>query len=332
MEKNVRSFILFVLMMITQLPEILPSWLYTSVLQPYLEGAERINRFVQGVDLHQIDYPQLDWCDRTIHLITGIALMLPFVNSIVWIALQTFGSPEQLSDPYYTRQEPSLFKEISDSDSEVEAVSEASQRPIETEQLNYKDVKGDQIIPSTWTIETYPNRIVVKKVDAVDTAEAIYQGDWKLKRFHGKRGEEDLLIERHHNRLVLKGRNGTEEKQYSLRHGVPWIQQPTLGFKPFALSDKQQLAYYAIHPKDFSLCELIATKQGLENLPIHGQVLKIQTTFNDYRRLFWDAKMWFDPISGKLLRLESTEQAKDAYIPRVPIVSEFTMPVHPSLE
>ena len=77
------------------------AWLYTFVLQPLLEGVERMNRVWSGVDPRTFEPTVLSWKDRLIYLISGIALMIPLLSSIVWIFMQTFGNPEHLSNPYH---------------------------------------------------------------------------------------------------------------------------------------------------------------------------------------------------------------------------------------
>lgn len=83
-----------------------PEWIHEHLIQSPLEGAERINRAWQGIDTHSLNRTPLSIKERVISLIVGIALMLPFVNTIIWIAWQTFGKPERLSDPFSPEIEP----------------------------------------------------------------------------------------------------------------------------------------------------------------------------------------------------------------------------------
>jgi hypothetical protein len=70
------------------------------IFVPYAEGAERVNRAIQGVNLHHIEYPDLDLSDRLWTAITGVLLMIPLINSVIWVAMQSLGSPEKLSEPF----------------------------------------------------------------------------------------------------------------------------------------------------------------------------------------------------------------------------------------
>ena len=76
-------------------------WVYTYIVQPSVEGAERLNRLWSGINSHSLDTTPLSLRNRFISLLTGFALMFfPMANSIMWIAWQTFGHPEVLCDPF----------------------------------------------------------------------------------------------------------------------------------------------------------------------------------------------------------------------------------------
>lgn len=81
-------------------------WIHTYLLEPYLEGCERINRAWKGVDFHSVNLAPLSLKKRVVSFIIGICLLIPMVNLIIWIAWQTFGNPEKLSDPYSPEIEP----------------------------------------------------------------------------------------------------------------------------------------------------------------------------------------------------------------------------------
>src|SRR5579872_5216093 len=89
--------------------------LYTFVVQPYLEGTERLNRAWQGVDFHSLMPAKFSLKERVVFLLSGICLVFfPLINSIIWLAWKTFGNPETLSDPYIPPviPEPKPVKEM----------------------------------------------------------------------------------------------------------------------------------------------------------------------------------------------------------------------------
>ena len=81
-------------------------WFYATTIQPFKEGAERINLAFNGVDALSLELRSLSLKERIIRLITGILLMIPLVNTIVWLAMQTFGQPDYLSDSYLPDEAP----------------------------------------------------------------------------------------------------------------------------------------------------------------------------------------------------------------------------------
>ena len=55
---------------------------------------------------------------------------------------------------------------------------------------------------------------------------------------------------------------------------------------------------------------MIATKQGLEPLDVHGkthQALRIKITLTGFKKMFWHADLWFDLQAGDLLKYMATE-------------------------
>lgn len=74
--------------------ELIPSkaWVETYFVKPPEEGAERIGRAWHGHYPQQFkpDLNPIYWYDRGILFVSGLALCIPLVNTIVWIFMQTF--------------------------------------------------------------------------------------------------------------------------------------------------------------------------------------------------------------------------------------------------
>ncbi|MDP1608940.1 MAG: hypothetical protein Q8L98_06480 [Chlamydiales bacterium] len=79
--------------------ELVPSriWVKTYIIEPYLEGIERIRRAIHGKisDLFIAQSVSLE--DRIIYLISGTSLLIPFFNSMLWFFMQIVSEPERLS-------------------------------------------------------------------------------------------------------------------------------------------------------------------------------------------------------------------------------------------
>lgn len=85
---------------------ITPEWAHMYILEPYLQGCELVNLAWQGVDFHSLTKAPLSLMERVICWLTGVALLIPFINHIIWIVWQTFGRPEKLFDPYCPEIDP----------------------------------------------------------------------------------------------------------------------------------------------------------------------------------------------------------------------------------
>lgn len=77
-------------------PATTDAWLYAYILQPHIEGAERLNRAWTGMDLRTFEPTVLSLKTRLIYLISGLALIIPLIASIVWVFMQTFGQQTDL--------------------------------------------------------------------------------------------------------------------------------------------------------------------------------------------------------------------------------------------
>ncbi len=75
-------------------------WLQAHVVQPYIEGAERLNRVWAERDFRSIRPIGFTLKERVISLLTGTLLLFPFFNAFFWKAWETFGNPEILSEPF----------------------------------------------------------------------------------------------------------------------------------------------------------------------------------------------------------------------------------------
>ncbi|MDE3046467.1 MAG: hypothetical protein KGJ02_07475 [Verrucomicrobiota bacterium] len=74
-------------------------WFHAMILHPYQEGSRRIRRACSKKDPYRFDHPPLMLKDRVISLVAGLLLLLPFINTIIWVWMRTVGQPDVLSDP-----------------------------------------------------------------------------------------------------------------------------------------------------------------------------------------------------------------------------------------
>ena len=131
------------------------AWIHTYMKQPYWEGFERLRRAVHGVNYHLITEPRISLKERVVSLAVGTLLVIPLVNTIVWVAMQVFSEPEKLGPPFIPKgkipSEPKFEKEDRtashqslpslDNTQTHTSTSESSQDPIP------EDVESDEAVP-----------------------------------------------------------------------------------------------------------------------------------------------------------------------------------------
>jgi hypothetical protein len=283
-----------------------------------MEGAERINRFFQGVDLHHIERKNLNWEERIISLITGLCLMIPMINSIIWLAMCIFGTPERLSNPY-VREEDGDDLELELPPPPVPQLP-ANAQPLKTEHMEYIDNEHEGEKKSTWQFDYFPDRTVIKKeMPGIDKSIAIYAKNGRLtfyqhEEYNPLKKLECQLVGPH---LYVKGtKNGaTKQVVHELKEDLPWIQQSTTGYRDFALHSKKgdTMPYYFFGPKNlleqetFELKRMIATHRGHEFLKNHGEVLKVTWAPDSWiASALWCYHIWLHPVTGQVLRMEWT--------------------------
>jgi hypothetical protein len=143
--------------MIAKISPVSPEWVHEFVMQPYLEGAERLNRAWQGANIHSLNRTVLSLKERVISALIGIALMLPLINTIIWIAWQTFGKPERLSDPYSPEMEiapPPFLPRLPLQPPTAQTAPKAGG-------IEFSFREGE--MQANWTIESSPESTVVRE-------------------------------------------------------------------------------------------------------------------------------------------------------------------------
>ena len=295
----------------------LRDWASTYVLEPYLEGAERIRRFVEGRDFHKLDYPTLSRPDRIISLLSGLCLMLPFINIVIWLAMKIFGNPERLSDPHRA-----AFKKLPEKKPLLAqtAPPDNNEKPLEVENIRHFETKKKDgtSIEANWVFQRYRTKTVVTKIDPRDRVITHLDADGNMYRYDFTRSSPKkrvMVIERTPDKItvsITRSGKASITRETALDPEKPWIQQPTTGFRPFVRSTKTDLPFYSVDPRNGAIWDMKATKKGLVPLPGHGNVVKIEVSCQNWG-FGWLPKsnFWFDPTTGHLLRMEYSEPNDD---------------------
>jgi hypothetical protein len=73
--------------------------LHALVMRPFLEGSTRLEQAWSGKKILSFVGARLSLKERVVSLVQGALLMVPIINTIIWVAMHTLGEPE-LTDPY----------------------------------------------------------------------------------------------------------------------------------------------------------------------------------------------------------------------------------------
>jgi hypothetical protein len=281
--------------------------------QPYAEGAERVSRAIEGVNLHHIEHPKLNCSTIIWNVFVGVLLMTPLINSIIWICMKTFGNPDRLSDPFSVSsqteepQVPDLENPVS-----LPIVGEVPTdrtEPLSANKVKYKDVLQDVHLDAEWKFETHEDIHHVTRTDRISRSEMSFDLDWNQKTLRMLSPTKDVRVERRGNILSVQGTIEGKPIDRDLKipnYLYPWIQEPIRGFQSFVLSDKAKLQFYGIHPKELYICECIAEKEEVQLAPF-GKVIKVTLKINEGWKGFVGMDFghcWFDRENGDLLKLQ----------------------------
>ncbi len=305
-------------------------WIYGLVIQPYKEGAERINRAFAGVDFLTLELRPLSLRERVFSLAAGLLLMTPLINSIVWVAMQTFGQPEFLSDPHLPTASEKAAKKIDRA--ELAPLPPPAPPAPKTTEFYFTEKCGRLSEKCLWKIEEFPDQTLVTKQSDSELVTARYAKEGEIEEYHflytDERAEFHIVKEEKALRVNGRIKNEKSERVHQLKEEIPWVQQMTLGMKRFILSSSQKMEFYIVNPRDLSLHKLIAEKKRTEKLDGFGELLRVDVRSPSlfYSLLGMGAKLWYDEMSGELKKMISHADPREH-----PIIAEF-LQSDPSLE
>ncbi|MBS0625825.1 MAG: hypothetical protein JSS32_07235 [Verrucomicrobia bacterium] len=310
-------------------------WIHDYITQPFNEGEERGWRGIFGVNRHLLSKPKISLKDRVVYLVVGFFLMVPLIGTIIWIAMRFFSNPEFLSAPFVhrTTPDPRFSVEIKDSRKQpmrrlvhqsssnlslsgvhrsARAAKTTKKTPIRPtlpkSAIYFDERKKGAKIKADWTFEKKGEELFTAKSHSAEaTTESHYLNN-RIQQYHytSHTGQGELILTLLGKSIHLQGKRATKNseeieeftKDYPIGD-TPWIQQTTLGFQEFILSDEQELEFYGIHPEEFTLTTLKAVKKGIETLDGHGEVRHMQIRLHSVLTVV-DA--WFSLSNGILVK------------------------------
>lgn len=303
--------------MVSAISHSMISWTQMAILEPTDQGIARINRCFRGVNLHNINHTKLDWSERVVDLLTGLALMIPLLNMVVWVFMKTFGNTEMLSLP--TQKASDEVWEAAQTEAAIPIVARTEPlTPIEEEipigeparfkTLDHK--KDGPVVEASWEVKTFEDSYISTRKSRVDTSTARYNSEWELQELEYNNPTVDWSFKFVKTRNIVtaseikQGKSTT--KTFVLEDtSLPWIQQAD-GVRPFVLSRKTQMDCYGINPEDWTLTKLTVAKKSkkiLNDYPNRGEAVRLDTWVKDgWRSHFTFADSWHDQKTGQHLK------------------------------
>lgn len=257
-----------------------PEWIHNQLMRPYLEGCTRLNLCWSGVR-PSVSYTPIPLKNRIIYLMQGFFLLLPLINTIIWLCWKRFGSPTILSEPFCPEGPTPL--RMFPKPIQVEKIPENQIKLPEHFSYESKDKKIVEC-----SIQYFPQKCIVKTHSPLSSSTSICTHSLEIEEYHAKEGAASIGIEKKRKWLhvTLNENEIIRQKVLEQEKNLPWIQQPEIGLRPFVLSPQIVLDFYEVvtqrilnHAPPF-LMENTARKIGKEKIEGLGELIKIEVKSN----------------------------------------------------
>lgn len=306
-------------------------WVHNYIVEPYLKGCQLMNSAWHGEHRSLVSTP-LSLKERVICWLQGTCLLIPFINTIIWLAWQAFGTPEMTFDPYCPEIEPTPPPAIVDNDIQAPAppplvrpilIPEDQVKP--TELFGYTEKVGNSNLEVDWKIEHFRDVIIAQQDCQLYSSTSLYRPDLSLSEYHYTMGPKKCDIwqnddDRNHVHLKFVDEGiAPIERTFEIPEPLPIIQQRAIGLRRFVQSNENELSFFALIPeipgiryipflaKPPFLMKTHAKKIGEEDVPGHGRLLKVEVMsawgfpYNTIK-----SEMWFDVATGLLRKFVDT--------------------------
>ncbi|MCX6991123.1 MAG: hypothetical protein NTX49_08700 [Chlamydiae bacterium] len=180
--------------------------------------------------------------------------------------------------------------------------------------LEYTSATNGKNVSTDWSVKSEPDHLAITgKTSDGSTAELQTSNSYQLEIF--KQNDPikgyDLIASRKGNTLTITGlvKQDRKTKVYDIG-GTPWVQEFAFGFRDFLKKKETEYKFEILHPKDFDIHDMIATKEYVEDLTINGKAYKAQKlkiTLQGFKKRFWKAEVWYDLETLQLLRYKANE-------------------------
>lgn len=170
----------------------------------------------------------------------------------------------------------------------------------------YEENVGEKNFFSKLIMENILNKIIIKQKNV--TTE--YSPSFYIEKYIFQSPHKNFQINlKNKNVLLVKGTVNNKKINIKYKINNPWIQQFCFGLKPFILSQKKDIKFVLISPKNFTLHKIVAIKKNTEFITMQKKQKKAQKIIMKlagFKSLFWQATLWFDS-KGNLLKYKGND-------------------------
>ncbi len=169
-----------------------------------------------------------------------------------------------------------------------------------------------------WTIVSKEDKVFLDGKNARSDIKIECSPTYSLLRYFEKTGSiRELDIRKEGPTLLIKSKDKGKERTKSYKIGdTPWVQEFKFGFREFLKGNLTEYSFYIVNPKDLDVHEMIATKEGVEQIDVRGTkytARKIKVTLKGFKKRFWKAYVWFDQGPLHMVRYLANEGPGTAY-------------------
>ncbi|NGX62910.1 MAG: hypothetical protein KR126chlam6_00312 [Candidatus Anoxychlamydiales bacterium] len=165
---------------------------------------------------------------------------------------------------------------------------------------------------SFWLIKKKKDDFIMTKTNDEGITNIHYSPKYRLRTFNYESATNNSNYEFsiEEKKLSLSGKtNGkTLSRNYTIYS--KWVQDFNFGLRSFLKSKKQKYFFVIINPDDFSIHEMIATKEGIQKVRIDDTTYntqKIEVTLPGFKSLFWKAEIYYDLETFDLVKYRANE-------------------------
>lgn len=181
------------------------------------------------------------------------------------------------------------------------------------ETIIYNKTTGDKNLKTVWTLKKEKDLLKVESQNTDKTMMMEATLPYKIKKFNmvSHKSSNRYVFTREGSKLLAEGKRKGKELKESYDIGSQnWVQEFELGLRPFLKSKKKTYKFVILNPKNFNLHQMVATKQGSDELSLDGKkfdTVKVKVTLAGFKSVFWKAQLWYDSKDHTMLLYKSNE-------------------------